>query len=61
LGLKYQFWIKCNIDGAALGSPGLAAYDGLFRDFNGDCFGYFAEGLGGLGTSSALSWFNASY
>jgi len=39
-------WIKCNIDGAALGSPGQSSCGGLFRDSSGDCIGCFAENLG---------------
>ena len=34
-------WIKCNTDGAAYGSLGLASCDGMFRDYETnflDCF-----------------------
>lgn len=35
-------WIKVNTDGAVRGSPGHAAYGGLFRDKSGAVFGCFA-------------------
>lgn len=39
-------WIKCNSDGAARGSPGLAAAGGIFRDCNGVFLGGFANFVG---------------
>lgn len=27
-------WVKCNVDGVALGSPWNSACDGIFRDHN---------------------------
>ncbi|MCI20530.1 ribonuclease H protein, partial [Trifolium medium] len=41
-----NLWVKCNIDGAAKGYPGLAACAGLFRDNSGDFIGGFAKNLG---------------
>jgi hypothetical protein len=40
-------WIKCNIDGASLGSSGLAACGGIFRNWKGDSLGCFAYNTGG--------------
>ena len=34
--------IKCNIDGAARGSPGHAGCGGIFRDCSGPTLGCFA-------------------
>jgi hypothetical protein len=39
-------WVKCNTDGAALGSPGLASCAGVFRDHNAHFLGCFTENLG---------------
>jgi ribonuclease HI len=51
LAAPLRSWIKCNIDGFALGSPGLSACGGLFRNSNGD----FLEGFSdNLGTASSL-------
>lgn len=41
-----QSWVKCNTDGASLGSTGLAACGGIFRDCKGDSLGCFAVILG---------------
>lgn len=41
-----QSWIKCNIDGAAKGNPGLSAAGGVFRDFEGQFLLCFSEPLG---------------
>lgn len=38
-------WIKCNCDGAALGSPGLSSCGGVFRNSQALFLGGFAEGL----------------
>jgi hypothetical protein len=37
-------WIKANCDGAA--TYGATSYGGIFRNYNGQFLGYFAEGLG---------------
>jgi hypothetical protein len=39
-------WIKCNIDGAALGSPGHAACAGVFRGHEAQYLGGFSVNLG---------------
>jgi len=39
-------WIKCNSDGAVVGSPGLLACGGIFRDSQARFISCFAEGLG---------------
>jgi ribonuclease HI len=39
-------WLKCNIDGASCGNPGIAACGGIFRDHNADFVYGFAEPLG---------------
>ncbi|XP_058745383.1 uncharacterized protein LOC131618104 [Vicia villosa] len=39
-------WLKCNTDGSALGSPGLSACAGIYRNNIGDCVGCFASHLG---------------
>ena len=39
-------WTKCNTDGASLGNPGTSSCGGIFRDFEGNCKGCFAEYLG---------------
>ncbi|CAJ2678215.1 unnamed protein product [Trifolium pratense] len=41
-----HFWVKCNSDGAALGTPGLASCGGLFRNSSAEFLGAFAENLG---------------
>lgn len=41
-----QSWIKCNTDGAALGSSGLAACGGIFKNCSGISLGYFAYNTG---------------
>jgi ribonuclease HI len=41
-----QNWLKCNIDGASIGNPGVASCGGVFRDANGDFLYAFAEPLG---------------
>jgi ribonuclease HI len=43
-------WIKCNIDGAAVGCPGSASCGGVFRNHSADFILGFAEPLG-LSTS----------
>lgn len=40
------YWIKCNMDGAAKGSPGLASCGGIFRDRSGATLCCFAVNLG---------------
>ncbi|GAU32064.1 hypothetical protein TSUD_214200 [Trifolium subterraneum] len=44
-------WLKCNIDGAAKGNPGLASCGGIFRNHEADMIYCFAEPLG---TASAF-------
>lgn len=39
-------WIKANIDGASLGSPGLLASGGIFHDSHGVFLGVFALHIG---------------
>jgi ribonuclease HI len=39
-------WLKCNIDGASCGNPGIAACGGIFRDHNANFVYGFAEPLG---------------
>jgi ribonuclease HI len=39
-------WIKCNIDGASKGNPGIASCAGVFRNFTADFICGFAEPLG---------------
>ncbi|GAU31405.1 hypothetical protein TSUD_370540 [Trifolium subterraneum] len=39
-------WLKCNIDGASIGNPGLASCAGVFRDASADFVLGFAEPLG---------------
>jgi len=39
-------WIKVNTDGAAQGSPGVAASAGLFKDDQGSFLGGFGFHLG---------------
>ncbi|CAJ2628350.1 unnamed protein product [Trifolium pratense] len=39
-------WVKCNIDGASKGNPGLAGCGGIFRNQNADLLYCFAEPLG---------------
>jgi ribonuclease HI len=39
-------WIKCNIDGAAKGNPGLAGCGGVFRNHRADMLCCYAEPLG---------------
>lgn len=39
-------WTKCNTDGAALSSNGMASCGGLFRNSNSDFLGAFAVNLG---------------
>jgi ribonuclease HI len=43
-------WIKCNIDGASNGNPGLSSCGGIFRDHEANFIFAFAEPLG-LSTS----------
>lgn len=40
------FWVKCNSDGTARGSPGLAACGGIFRDYRAATLGCFVASLG---------------
>lgn len=40
------FWVKCNTNGAARGSPGLATYGGIFRDSSAATLGCFMLPLG---------------
>lgn len=40
------YWIKCNSNGVARGSPGFAACGGIFRDSSGAAMGCFAVNLG---------------
>jgi ribonuclease HI len=39
-------WVKCNTDGSALGSPGLASCGGLFRDYTATFLGGFSINIG---------------
>ncbi|MCI14308.1 ribonuclease H protein [Trifolium medium] len=39
-------WIKCNIDGASKGNPGIAGCGGIFRNHAADMLYCFAEPLG---------------
>lgn len=39
-------WIKCNIDGASKGNPGLSSCGGIFRNNEADFLMCFAEPLG---------------
>jgi ribonuclease HI len=39
-------WIKCNIDGASNGNPGLSSCGGIFRDHEANFIYAFAEPLG---------------
>jgi hypothetical protein len=39
-------WVKCNIDGAVKGNPGIAGYGGIFRNHAADMLYCFAEPLG---------------
>ncbi|KAK2417490.1 hypothetical protein QL285_039786 [Trifolium repens] len=39
-------WVKCNIDGASKGNPGLAGCGGVFRNHDADLLYCFAEPLG---------------
>jgi ribonuclease HI len=39
-------WIKCNIDGASSGNPGIASCGGIFRDSDAEFLFAFAEPLG---------------
>ncbi|KAK2381212.1 hypothetical protein QL285_068838 [Trifolium repens] len=39
-------WLKCNVDGAAKGNPGLAGCGGVFRDHRAEFVYGFAEPLG---------------
>jgi ribonuclease HI len=39
-------WLKCNIDGAAVGNPGSASCGGVFRNHSADFIFGFAEPLG---------------
>ncbi|GAU32660.1 hypothetical protein TSUD_218370 [Trifolium subterraneum] len=39
-------WIKCNTDGAALDSPGLASCGGIFRDYTANFLGGFSINIG---------------
>jgi ribonuclease HI len=39
-------WLKCNIDGASNGNPGIAACGGIFRNYDADFIYGFAEPLG---------------
>jgi hypothetical protein len=38
-------WIKCNIDGASSGNPGIASCGGVFRDSDAEFLLAFAEPL----------------
>lgn len=40
-----QSWIKCNTDGASLGSTGLAPCEGIFRNCRGESLGCFAYNI----------------
>lgn len=40
------YWVKCNTDGAAKGSPGPSACGGIFRDYWASNLGCFAANLG---------------
>jgi ribonuclease HI len=39
-------WIKCNIDGASSGNPGIASCGGVFRNSDSEFISAFAEPLG---------------
>lgn len=38
-------WVKCNIDGATIGKPGISYCGGIFRDSDTNFLGCFAEKL----------------
>jgi ribonuclease HI len=38
-------WIKCNIDGASIGNPGISSCGGVFRNHESNCIYAFAEPL----------------
>ncbi|GAU16777.1 hypothetical protein TSUD_200200 [Trifolium subterraneum] len=46
-------WLKCNIDGAAEGNPGLASCGGIFRNHVANMIYCFAEPLGTASTFQA--------
>jgi hypothetical protein len=46
-------WIKCNIDGASSGNPGIASCGGVFRDSDAEFLLAFAEPLGVASSYSA--------
>ncbi|GAU32136.1 hypothetical protein TSUD_218870 [Trifolium subterraneum] len=46
-------WLKCNIDGAAKGNPGLASCGGIFRNHVADMIYCFVEPLGTASTFQA--------
>lgn len=54
------YWVKCNSDGAARGSPGMAACGGLFRDNSSAVTGFFSVNLG-IQTSLYAELFDAFY
>lgn len=39
-------WLKCNIDGASNGNPGISACRGIFRNHNSDAILSFSNPLG---------------
>lgn len=41
-----QGWVKCNSDGSAKGSPGLAGCGAIFRDHSANSLGCFSQNLG---------------
>jgi ribonuclease HI len=49
-------WVKCNTDGSSSGNPGPSACGGVFRNFNGDFLGCFADSIGLANALKAELW-----